>query len=375
MGAFWCYCVTPVYEGRNIKYIVGFLILQKEKVSMTLDTFLKTLHDVIDTKISLDDWGLLLFKAAKCPNLVGPDGIKTWRRGSEGKVQGDGYKSTFFNVITKQMVFDENGCIEFLKNSTNATWKKLQINFTKIADTESEFYIDITTTDHDEFCLSLMNQFKQICRVPWKNKTKLVNDGTIDTTENESCTANEEDLIDVLNENGVTTGKPKKRSEIHEGEGNWHRIALVCVVDQKNSILLQQRSSKVDKYPDTWDLSVASHVLYKEDSINTALREMGKEIGLPVPNDIRIDNFRFITSFRKVHTFKYKSDTFIDKQYYDFFLYRVDNVPISELNYDEEAVSVLKWVNFGEIDSLKKQGKLFPRTEWLDVVDRVILRK
>lgn len=57
-----------------------------------------------------------------------------------------------------------------------------------------------------------------------------------------------DELIDVLNENGVKTGEVLPRKEIHKN-GIWHRSIVVAIVNENNEILLQQRSSNKEKTP------------------------------------------------------------------------------------------------------------------------------
>lgn len=54
------------------------------------------------------------------------------------------------------------------------------------------------------------------------------------------------ELIDVLNENGVKTGKIASRDEVHQ-KGLWHRAIVVAIINEKNEILLQQRSANKEK--------------------------------------------------------------------------------------------------------------------------------
>lgn len=39
-----------------------------------------------------------------------------------------------------------------------------------------------------------------------------------------------EELIDVLNENGIKTGKVLPRSEVHK-QGLWHRAIVVAIIN------------------------------------------------------------------------------------------------------------------------------------------------
>lgn len=51
------------------------------------------------------------------------------------------------------------------------------------------------------------------------------------------------ELIDVLDENGIFTGQVLSRDEVHQ-KGLWHRAIVVAIINEKNQILLQQRSFK-----------------------------------------------------------------------------------------------------------------------------------
>jgi len=89
------------------------------------------------------------------------------------------------------------------------------------------------------------------------------------------------ELIDVLNENGVKTGRVVSRDEVHR-EGLWHRIAVVAVIDNEHHILLQQRSMNKLTNPGRWDITAVGHVDAGENSYATALRETAEEIGIKV---------------------------------------------------------------------------------------------
>ena len=85
------------------------------------------------------------------------------------------------------------------------------------------------------------------------------------------------DLIEVIDENGVPTNEAKIRILIHE-DGDWHRVALACIVNEKNEILLQKRANTT-KYPNLWDISVAAHIPYGETSLSAVKKAIIKEIG------------------------------------------------------------------------------------------------
>ena len=68
-----------------------------------------------------------------------------------------------------------------------------------------------------------------------------------------------EELLDVLDENGVKTDEVLPRSEVHK-KSLWHRAIVVAIVNGENKILLQQRSMNKEKNAGMWDISVAGHL-------------------------------------------------------------------------------------------------------------------
>lgn len=90
-----------------------------------------------------------------------------------------------------------------------------------------------------------------------------------------------EEMIDVLDENGVKTGEVVTRKEVHKN-GLWHRIIVVAIIDNNNQILMQQRSYTKDTNPGKWDISVAGHVSAGQTSVEAAIREVEEEVGIHI---------------------------------------------------------------------------------------------
>ena len=90
-----------------------------------------------------------------------------------------------------------------------------------------------------------------------------------------------EEMIDVLDENGVKTGEVVTRKEVHK-KGLWHRIIVVAIIDNNNQLLMQQRSYQKDTNPGKWDISVAGHVSAGQTSLEAAIREVEEEVGIHI---------------------------------------------------------------------------------------------
>lgn len=177
------------------------------------------------------------------------------------------------------------------------------------------------------------------------------------------------EMLDILDENGVCTGDVKDRDYIHQ-HGLWHRIALVCIADNNQRILLQRRSASVSKFPGLWDLSVASHIRHGENSISTAQRELTEELGFPINSAPSIKQFKYISCFRNQYTI----NEIIERQYYDLFLVRHANISTKKLSFNDNEVMAARWANLGEIWNMAKAGLLFPRTEWIGIVERELYK-
>ena len=166
-----------------------------------------------------------------------------------------------------------------------------------------------------------------------------------------------EELIDVLDENGIKTGEILPRSEIHK-KGLWHRIIVVAIINEKNEILLQQRSKTKTKNPNMWDISAAGHVSSGQTSLSAAAREINEEISINLAHNVTVNDFRYVFSYRKEEKV---SDNYYDRQFFDFFILRKENLNIEDIRYQEEEVQAIKWVSFSELRELIENKVLIER--------------
>ncbi len=87
-----------------------------------------------------------------------------------------------------------------------------------------------------------------------------------------------EDIFDVVNERDEVI-ETKLRSVVH-AQGLLHRAVHVFVFNSRGEIFLQKRSMKKDRQPGVWDSSCSGHVDSGETYDETAVRELGEELGL-----------------------------------------------------------------------------------------------
>ena len=171
------------------------------------------------------------------------------------------------------------------------------------------------------------------------------------------------EYFDILDEDGLLTGRTATRKETHE-KGLWHRAVLVAVVDSSNKILIQQRSENKDKYPGKWDISVAGHVSSGYYSVESAYIEVMEEIGHQIPASVKVADFRYITSFRDSRKV---NDNFIENQFYDLFVLYLD-VNSSELDIQLSEVQKIEFVSPFKIVEMNNDKLMHPRDQWVDII-------
>ena len=153
-----------------------------------------------------------------------------------------------------------------------------------------------------------------------------------------------EELLDVLDENGIKTGQILPRKEVHE-KGLWHRIIVVAIVNEKNEILIQQRSHNKDKNPDMWDISVTGHLSAGQDSLTAATRKEQKV-----------------------------SDKHYDRQFYDFFILRQSGLREENIKFQSSEVQAIKFVTISELNEMRENNLLVERDECYDALSEYLFR-
>lgn len=157
-----------------------------------------------------------------------------------------------------------------------------------------------------------------------------------------------EELIDVLNENGIKTGEILPRSEVHK-KGLWHRIIVVAIINEENEVLMQQRSHSKDKNPGMWDISVTGHISAGQDSLSAAAREINEEVSVNLGYNVEIKDFRYMFSYRKEERV---SENHMDRQFYDFFVLRKKDIKTENIKVQESEVEQIKFVNISELNTM-----------------------
>lgn len=179
-----------------------------------------------------------------------------------------------------------------------------------------------------------------------------------------------EEMIDVLNENGIKTGKILSRNEVHK-RGLWHRTVVVAIINEKNEILIQKRSHSRDKNPDMWDISVTGHISAGQDSLSAAIRETTEEVSISFDYYIEVRDFRYMFSFRKEQKV---NEDYIDREFFDFFVLRKNGLTENDIKIQLSEVQAVKFVNISELNDMRAKKLLVERDECYDVLTDYLFR-
>lgn len=175
------------------------------------------------------------------------------------------------------------------------------------------------------------------------------------------------EILDIVDENGVPTGRTVERMEAHE-LGVRHRTAHVWLVRKQKGrlqILLQRRSDNKDSYPGCYDISSAGHIPAGVDFIPSALRELREELGYQArPEELLYCGQRHFEYQRKFH-----GQYFHDNQVSNVYLLWCDARP-EEFTLQKEEVSEVRWFDFEKCYDQVKTGQI-PNCIYLEELDMV----
>lgn len=136
---------------------------------------------------------------------------------------------------------------------------------------------------------------------------------------------------DVYTKDRVRTGKTMIRGEKIK-EGDYHLVVHVCIFNSKGKMLIQQRQSFKEGWPNMWDITVGGSAIAGECSYEAAEREVFEEIGYKINlKDIRPS---FTVNF--------------SCGFDDYYIINED-IDIKKLQLQYEEVQNVKWADHEEI--------------------------
>ena len=132
------------------------------------------------------------------------------------------------------------------------------------------------------------------------------------------------EIVDLLNNRKELTGETCERNAVPDGK---YRLSIhIWIVNDKNEILIQQRSANRKKFPNMWT-NTGGACIAGETSIETVFRELKEELDI-TPS---IDNLELIASYKR------------EKDYVDVWVLK-QNINIKDLKFNDNEVQDAKWV-------------------------------
>lgn len=141
------------------------------------------------------------------------------------------------------------------------------------------------------------------------------------------------EVWDLYNKDRIKTDSTMIRGD--KVPENYYRIVVHVCIFNDDKMLIQQRQSFKEKWPNKWDLTCGGSVVSGESSSTGARRELFEELGI----DIDFDNIRPSVTINFPSGFD------------DFYLIK-RSVDISNLSLQYEEVKSVKWASKEEIENL-----------------------
>lgn len=159
------------------------------------------------------------------------------------------------------------------------------------------------------------------------------------------------EFFDIVDGQGNPTGETVERSEAH-AKGIRHRTAHVWIVKKECGsfyVLLQKRAMIKDSFPGQYDTSSAGHIPAGAEPLESAVRELGEELGIAAAES----ELEPIGSFDIKYEKEFRGKMFRDNEYSLVYVY-TKPVDREKLRYQPEEVETADWF---EINALREMLK------------------
>lgn len=154
------------------------------------------------------------------------------------------------------------------------------------------------------------------------------------------------EIFDIVDENGIPTGETIQRTVAHD-KGIRHRTAHIWIVrntDNGCEVLLQQCSYNKDSFPGRYDTSSAGHIRAGDEPLDSALRELGEELGIKAEPAA----LTYIGKFPIQYEREFFGKPFRDCEVAFVYLY-TEPVDINALTLQADEVESVKWFAIDEV--------------------------
>lgn len=144
---------------------------------------------------------------------------------------------------------------------------------------------------------------------------------------------------DILDENGVPTGRQTLRGQTILKSGEYHLVVHIWIVSSDNRFLIQRRSENRKMMPGEW-AATGGAAISGENSFTAANRELFEELGIDSNTE----------TLKKLLRIKRKNSLL------DIWLIE-SNKDISELKLQKNEVAEAKWVSANSLKEMIENGE------------------
>lgn len=143
---------------------------------------------------------------------------------------------------------------------------------------------------------------------------------------------------DILNENGLPTGRTTLRGHCFLKNGEYHLVVHIWVISSDGKILIQRRSDNKPLMPGEW-AATGGAAISGEDSETAAKRELFEELGIDSKKHGITKAFRIK-----------RKNSLLD------VWFTVCDLPINSIVLQKSEVAEVKWVTLEELKSMIDDG-------------------
>ena len=160
---------------------------------------------------------------------------------------------------------------------------------------------------------------------------------------------------DILDENGMPTGRTTLRGGTTLKSGEYHLVVHIWIVSRDNKFLIQRRSPDKKLMPGEW-AATGGAAIAGEDSFTAASRELFEELGIKSNKE----------NLQKLLRLK-RRNSWLDVWYIECSL------PVDDLVLQTEEVAEAKWVTADELKQMIEQGKFhnYGKEYFMNVFEKI----
>lgn len=163
-----------------------------------------------------------------------------------------------------------------------------------------------------------------------------------------------DELLEIVDENGVSTGKFEKREIVHNNQLFHNEIAL-WIIDKENKQVLVQRRSKYKKQNPNKLALCAGHVVAGETILEALEKEAGEEIG------ININKFKVEEVLRTKRQEK-------NNYCFSYHFAILEKIAIEDFKIQEEELSDVFYIDYETLKEMIKNSHPEVAIFWSDEV-------